>query len=1118
MADNNNILIEKLDGFIKKYYKNQLLKGLILFVSFLLAMFLVVSLLEYFAYFNTVVRTALFYTYIIANGVVLWRFIVIPIFHLYKIGKTISYEQAANIIGKFFPEINDKLLNTLQLQRLSMQETASSELLEASIHQKIKKLSPIPFVAAVDFKINRKYLKFLLPPVAVLVVILIAAPAIVTESSNRIINYTTFFEKQAPFNFQILNKNLEAIQQQDFQLDVKMTGNDIPNEIFLVANQNEFKLIKENIVLFHHTFKNIQKSQTFYLKGNGFRSKDYTISVIPKPIILDFSLQLNYPAYTGKKSETIENSGDLTVPCGTNIAWKIKTKDTKRLFFQFIDKGFFLQPGSENQFAYNQLFFVTQNYSVATYNEFIKNPDSLSYSINVIPDACPYIDLTEYRDSLYTSRLYFKGMIKDDYGFNKLLFKYRKTKIDKESDAEQMKSIAITKGMNQQDFYYYFDIAELGVEAGDDIDYYFEVWDNDAIKGSKATRSQKMVFKVPTLDEIQKETEQNNEDIKDKMDQAIKDISQLQKQIEEMNKKMLDKKTLNWQERKQIEDLLNKQQQMQKNVEELKNQIHQNNIKEKQFNTVDQNILDKEKQLEELFNKLMTDDMKDMFKQMQEMLDKLDKNKVNDMLDKMKLSNKDIEKELDRNLELFKQLEFDKKMTETIDKLQKLSDQQQKLSEQTKDETNKQEDLLEKQKEVNDQFNDVKKDIEKLNSLNKELEDKKNLEKTEEKQNAIQQELNNSQNSLQNNKRKNASKSQQNASEQMKQMADEMKKNQEEMEQEAAQEDEQALRAILENLVNVSFGQEELIGKLQTTNVSDPKFTNIMDKQKELKDDLKMIEDSLLALSKRQVAIQPIVNREITKINDNVGRSLEYLQDRNVSYAQSSQQYVMTSVNNLALILAESLQQMQQQMQSKSCKSGKGGKCSKPGNGKPSAATMKQMQEKLNKQMEALKKQMEEGKKKGETGKKGENGQQSTSEQLARLAAQQEAIRKMMQQYGEELKKEGVGNDGKVGDMMKQMEQTETDLVNKMLNSETMKRQQEILTRLLESEKAEKERELDDKRESNESKIKNYSNPNQFFEYKRLKSKELELLKTIPVTLTPFFKYKANEYFYNFAD
>lgn len=350
----------------------------------------------------------------------------------------------------------------------------------------------------------------------------------------------------------------------------------------------------------------------------------------------------------------------------------------------------------------------------------------------------------------------------------------------------------------------------------------------------------------------------------------------------------------------------------------------------------------------------------------------------------------------------------------------------------------------------------------------------------------------------------------------MENLANELEQMQQEMEQEELAEDERALRMILKNLIKISFSQEGLIEKIRSTKIYDPKYISIMDKQKELKDGLKMVEDSLLALSKRQAIIQPIVNREITSINDNVDKTLEALHNRNTPQVQKWQQYVMTSVNNLALLLAEALEQIRQEMESScnsSCNKKGGMKCKKQGKGNPSAATMKKLQEQLNKQIEDLKNQMQSGQKPG-----GKDGQKSISEQLARLAAEQEAIRKMLQQYGEELKKDGTGNDGNISEMMKKMEQTETDLVNKMLSNETLKRQQEILTRLLDSEKAEKERELDEKRKSNEAIEKIYTNPKDFFEYNKIKSNDIELLKTIPVTLTPFFKYKTNEYFYKFED
>jgi len=117
----------------------------------------------------------------------------------------------------------------------------------------------------------------------------------------------------------------------------------------------------------------------------------------------------------------------------------------------------------------------------------------------------------------------------------------------------------------------------------------------------------------------------------------------------------------------------------------------------------------------------------------------------------------------------------------------------------------------------------------------------------------------------------------------------------------------------------------------------------------------------------------------------------------------------------------------------------------------------------------------------------------------------------------DQINKDGNGA-GNLSKIMDKMDQTETDLVNKMLSDETIKRQQEILTRMLESEKAEKEREMDEKRQSNEAKSVNYSNPNEFLEYNRLKQKETELLKTVPPSLNPFYKSKVNQYFNNFED
>ena len=135
MNDSYNLLIEKLDSFIRKYYKNLIIKGLIYSIATLLIFYLAITLLEYFAWTNTRIRTFLFYSYLIISIFILIKLIFLPLFKLFRIGKIISHWQAADIIGKYFSDVQDKLLNTLQLKELSNTSTENIDLIRASIDQ-----------------------------------------------------------------------------------------------------------------------------------------------------------------------------------------------------------------------------------------------------------------------------------------------------------------------------------------------------------------------------------------------------------------------------------------------------------------------------------------------------------------------------------------------------------------------------------------------------------------------------------------------------------------------------------------------------------------------------------------------------------------------------------------------------------------------------------------------------------------------------------------------------------------------------------------------------------------------------------------------------------------------
>jgi hypothetical protein len=1101
-------LIEKLDEFIRKYYKNQMIRGAIYCVALILGTYLLVTLLEYFGRFNTGMRTFLFWLFIATAGFVIGRFFVIPLFKMLRLGKTISHHQAASIVGKHFPDVQDKLLNTLQLHDQA-EELPDNSLISASINQKITELRPVPFSSAIDLKENRKYLKWVLPPVSVLLILLFAAPSILTKSTDRLIRHgESIAADDAPFDINVINANLTIPENEDFRLDVLLSGTEIPDKVYLVQNGQNYLINKENNLNFSYTFKNVQKNIPFTLYANGYYFDQYEIKVIPAPKLIDFKLDLIYPAYTNRTNESISNTGDLVVPQGTKINWNFSTQNTDRLSIHFNDSTYVLTDADDNSFSFSQLAVSSSIYSLHVANSYLSNRDSIQYRMQVIPDLHPIIAVNEEKDSASFKLLYFSGQVKDDYGFKRLSFNYQLMSRDGQSVNEALQTVDLPVGKEaiSDEFFYSWDLNGFSVQPGDVISYYFEIWDNDGFNGSKSSRTSVKEFSAPTLDELEEVIADKNEDIKDKLEESIKDAKELQKQLEEMERQLLDKKEMTWQDKKKLEEMMKRQQELQKQIQEIQKNNEQKNQQQNEFNQPNEKIMEKQQQLEQLMDKVMTPELQKMMEEMQRLMDELNKDEIQKELDKMDMTNEDIEKELDRALEQFKQLELEEKMEKAIDKLEKLSEKQDKLSEESEKKDSNSEELKKEQEELNKEFDELKKEMDEIEKLNEELEDPKSIPDTEKQEEEIDQEQQKSSDELSKNKKSSAGKSQKSAASKMKEMAAQMALSMEAGEEEKQEEDMEALRALLENIITMSIDQESLMGQFKTIDQKDPNYNKLGQQQRKLKDDSRMVEDSLFALSKRVPQISAAVNHEINLVNENMDSAIDGIPERKTNEVTTSQQYVMTSFNNLALMLDEALKAMQNQA---SCNKPGSGNCEKPGGkGKkpsPKAGDIKKMQDALSKQLEQMKK---EGKNQGQS----KNGQQM-SQQLAEMAAKQAAIRKAVEEKAAELNEDGSGSGNELKQISKEMEQLQKDIVNNQITEETIRRQQDIQIRLLKAEEAERIRDQDNERKSNESRDIPSGNPLKYEEYMKKKQQETELLKTVPPALKPYYKEKVNNYF-----
>lgn len=1110
-------LLGKLDQFIRRYYTNQLIRGAIFSAVYILAFFLAINLLEYYFYLSTVMRKVLFYGFILSSLAFIGNYFFVPLLHFYRLGKIISYEQAAQIIGTHFTEVKDKLLNILQLRHAA--EGKDSQLLLAAIDQKAVELKPIDFSFAIDFNKNRKYLRYLAPPALLFLFIIIAAPNVIKEGTKRLYNNDTFYEKAAPFQFVIQNKSLKALQFENYDLEVKIEGDALPAEVYLEAGENTIKLKKKEANLFSYEFTNLQKSTSFKFTANGFRSKEYTLDVVAKPVVASFEVTADYPAYTGKADEVLKNIGDLVIPEGTKLNWRFNTQNVEAIRFLLGDSAYNLKRTDDDEFSFSKTMMQSSQYMLKVSNSSIKDADSVSYSLNVVADLYPVLNVNEKRDSAATKYFYYIGEASDDYGLRRLSFNYQITRADSASSTiNKSIDVPISAGLASR-FVYYWSITDLGIQPGDKMTYYFEVWDNDGVHGSKSTRSTMMVFNMPSLSELNKEITKENKELKKDLKETMDMAKDLKNELRDMQDKLQEKKNLNWEDKKNIQESLAKQKAMQEQLEKMKEKMANNFEKQNEFKEVNEQIAEKQKKLQELFDEVMSPEMKELYKKLEQMLEQLQKKDALDKMEDMQAGQEKMEKELDRMLELFKKLEFDQKMQETADKLDKLAQKQEELAKQQeknqdgKDAKNS-EELKKQQEQLKQEMKEAKNDLQELKKLNEETKSEQDFKDVEKSMDAAEKQMDNAQKDQAQNQNNKASKSQKSAADSAKQAAEKLKEMKMQMDAQDNAEDMQAVRQLLENIVKLSFDEEKLMATVKATNINNPKYVELMKEQQRIRENSKMVEDSLYALAKRQDQIASFITKEITSVNKYLGKAIDDMEERNVSRAMSNQQFVMTGYNNLALMLSEALEQMQQQASENQEKKEGGSpkncmKCKKPGAGKPS---MSQMQKQLNDKMQQLGEMM---KREGQGQKPG--SQTGMSRQFAEMAQMQQQIRKELERVNQEENKDGKGSMGNLGEAIKKMEETEKNLVNKQLTTEMMRRQQDIMTKLLEAENAQRQRDEQPERESNTAKDKERKLPPSLEEYLKARQSEVDFYKTVPPALKPYYKSLAEKYFRSIA-
>ena len=1063
--EQTNFIYQKLELFIKKFYTNELIRGIIFFIGLGLLYFLFTLFVEYFLWLKPIGRTVLFWTFIGVEIFLLLRFILFPIFKLFKLKKGIDYKEASAIIGNHFTEVSDKLTNFLQLSDSDLHHN-KSELLLASIEQKANSLQPIPFGNAINFNTNRKYLPLAILPILLFVFFYVSGNSkIISQSLNRVVHFQDQFLPPAPFQFVVLNSNLQTEQNKDFIIRIKTEGKIVPENAMIFIGEESYFMETTKAGEFQYKIEKPLSNVLFHLEANAVSSSDYELNVVAVPSIANFEMQLNFPSYLKRKPEIIKGNGNAIIPEGTRVTWKINTQATQNVNWKDLSSNFSFSK-SENTFTFSKNIFQNTEYQILTSNANVKNYEKLNYQISVVNDQFPTISVNNAPDSLKMDKSYVLGQISDDYGLYKLqIVYYPKNK----PESAKRGTIAVKSNLYDQ-FIFAFP-SSLPVEQGVSYDYYFEVFDNDAIHNFKSTKSSVFSNRIATDEEKQDQDLLQQNDNINSLEKSLKNQDKQISELDKLQKSGKEKETLEFKEQQKINDFIKRQNQQDKMMQEFAEKMKEN---------LDKTKTDKKDEFKEELQKRLDNVDKDLEKnkklleELKELNEKIQQEDLMEKMDKFKQTAKNQSKSLEQLVELTKKYYVQKKAEQLKDKLDKLSQKQEDLSNKEKENTK------ENQDEINKQFDQIKEDLQDLDKENKELKKPLDIPNNKEEQKSIDEDLKKASDELQKDKKATAKPKQKSAAKKMKQMSQKMEDSMEQGEMEQLEEDVAMLRQILDNLLAFSFSQEDLLAKFKTAKIGSPAFNKNLKIQQDLKLQFKHIDDSLFSMSLRNPKIGENLTKEIGNAQYNLDKSLETLVDAQVSKGVSHQQYTVSSANKLADFLSDILNNMQMSM------SGEG-----PGKPKPGQGEGMQLPDILKKQ-EGLAEKMKNGMKKGlkpgegKEGKEGKEGNKNGLEGLngedgegdaqaiMTIYKEQKQLREALQN---ELNNQGIGGNGQ--NALEQMKEIEKQLLNKGFKNETLQKILNVKQELLKLNTAIQQQGQENKRqaETNKKEFSNQSKP-----------------------------------------
>ncbi|MFH0930885.1 MAG: DUF4175 family protein, partial [Candidatus Zixiibacteriota bacterium] len=809
---------------------------------------------------------------------------------------------------------------------------------------------------------------------------------------------------------------------------------------------------------FEYTFKQIKRNLDYYAKAEGIKSEQYKLKVTDKPRIIDLKLTFNYPKYTQLKPLVIDqNDGTIEALAGTKVKIEaVANKELSKGDLVFSDSSK-LEMKIEGKKAISEIMVrKDDSYHLEVEDKSgYKNPDPIEYKITKKDDQTPEVEIIQPgMDCDLTENMQLPLLVKglDDFGFTGLKLAYQVISNEKEKELKSLKLPFEEKLESELQSDYLWDLSDIGLMPGDVVKYWVEIYDNDNFSGPKKGVSSSYNLRHPSLEEIVGEMDEQRENQLSNLEKNLSEQKELKKNLEELSKDLFrqsqppegKESQLSWEKRKEMESLLEKQKSLAENLKKLGEDVGKTCSKVEENRLASLELLERMAELRKLFDEVAPPELKEAMKNLQKALESLDQEKIKEALQNLNLTTEELIKRLDRTIALLKRMRIEQKMESLVKLAENLTQMQKDLNKEIeKAKPEELSSLKDKEENLKNRAESLEENLKELNDLMQKTplltpeEMEKLLNSVENS--GVKNDMQNTSQNLQQGKKKESLESGGQCASKLNDLSQDFKSALEKMRQGDKEKILAEMRKSLQDLLYLSNSQETLFEQTKNFQPRETGLRQLATEEQKLVEGLNQVGKDLKELSLKTYYINPDLGNKLALAYTNMLQAIDRLEELDGNRSSVFQFESLFNLNESAKSLLEGMENVEKS-------------CSNSGED-----VFQQLQSFCQKQ----------GGINSQTFDLSGLGQYTMEQQagLARLAAEQEALKKGLEELNREL-----GNRsqilGSLEDIAKEMEKVVADLEKLNVDRNTIDRQKKILSRLLDSEKSLVKRDYSEKRKA----------------------------------------------------